>query len=114
LLYRIVPARHPRWRDVLPGALFATILFEALKTSFAFYVANFNNFDVVYGSLAGILLFLLYTWLSANILLLGAELSRTMQRYWAGDLDAEIYPTEAMPPVSTRVYRAVRALFLRD
>ncbi len=80
LLYRIVPAARPRWRDALPGALVATLLFEALKNSFAFYVANFNNFDVIYGSLAGVLLFLFFTYLSSAILLIGAELARTLPR----------------------------------
>lgn len=114
LLYRVVPAVRPRWRDIIPGALLATVLFEALKNSFALYVAYFNNFDVVYGSLAGILLFLLYTFLSANILLIGAELSRTLMRYHARDFDPEIFPTQPMPPVTTRAFRAFKALFVRD
>lgn len=114
LMYRIVPAVRPRWRDALPGALFATLLFEALKNSFAFYVANFNNFDVVYGSLAGALLFLLYTFLSSNILLAGAELTRTLERYHAHELDAEIFPVDPQPPVATRALRAVKGLFVRQ
>ncbi|MDP9238470.1 MAG: YihY/virulence factor BrkB family protein [Chloroflexota bacterium] len=114
LLYRIIPAARPRWRDVIPGALVATLLFEALKNSFAFYVANFNNFDVVYGSLAGLLLFLFFTYLSANILLIGAEISRTLQRYHAGELHAEIYPAGPQTPVATRAIRAVKGLFVRQ
>src|SRR5581483_954826 len=95
MLYHVVPARRPRWRDVIPGALLATLLFEALKNSFAFYVANFNNFDVVYGSLAGILLFLLYTYLGATILLIGAEVSHSLQQYHEGALA----PAPALVPV---------------
>lgn len=114
LLYRIVPAMRPRWRDILPGALLATLLFEALKNTFAIYVTNFNNFDVVYGSLAGALLFLLYTYLASNILLVGAELTRTMERYHAHELDAEIFPVDPQPPVATRVLHAVRGLFVRQ
>ena len=101
-----MPASHPRLRDVLPGALLATLLFEVLKNSFAIYVANFNNFDVVYGSLAGALLFLLYTFLASNILLIGAELTRTMERYHNHELDAELFPPEPRPPVTTRALRA--------
>jgi membrane protein len=114
LLYRIIPAARPRWRDVIPGALVATLLFEALKNSFAFYVANFNNFDVVYGSLAGLLLFLFFTYLSANILMIGAEISRTLQRYHVGELNAEIYPIGPQTPVTTRAFRAVKGLFVRQ
>jgi membrane protein len=114
LLYRIVPASHPKWRDVLPGAALATLLFEVLKDSFAFYVANFNTFDVVYGSLAGALLFLLYTFLASNILLAGAELTRMLERYHNHELDAEIFPAEPPPPVTTRMLRALRGLFVRE
>jgi membrane protein len=114
LLYRWVPAARPRWRDVLPGALVATLLFEVLKNSFAFYVANFNNFDVVYGSLGGALLFLFYTYLSSNILLIGAELSRTLQRYHSGEFSAEIDPAEPALPVAEWAFRALKGLFVRQ
>jgi len=114
LLYRIVPAARPRWRDELPGALIATLLFEVLKNSFAFYVANFNNFDVVYGSLAGVLLFLFFTYLSSGILLIGAELACTFQRYHEGEFQAEIFPAGPQTPVATRALRAVKGLFVRQ
>jgi membrane protein len=114
LLYRIVPASHPKWRDVLPGAILATLLFEVLKNSFAIYVTNFNNFDVVYGSLAGALLVLLYTFLSSNILLAGAELTRTLERYRNHELDTEIFPVDPQPPASMRALRAVKGLFVRQ
>lgn len=80
LVYRYVPAYRPPWRDALPGALLATVLFEALKDTFAVYVAHFNNFHVIYGSLAAAFLFLLYTYLAASVLLLGAELSKSLAR----------------------------------
>ncbi|MBI5290121.1 MAG: YihY/virulence factor BrkB family protein [Chloroflexi bacterium] len=114
VLYKTVPAAHPRWRDVLPGAVLATVLFEVLKNSFAFYLANFNNFDLVYGSLAGLLIFLFYMFLASNILLIGGELVATLGEYHAGAFDAEINPPEPLPPVSTRVFRAMRGLFVRQ
>jgi membrane protein len=114
LLYHLVPATHPRWRDVLPGALLATLAFQALANVFAFYVANFNNFDVVYGSLAGVLLFLLFTFLASSILLIGAELTRTFERYHAGELDALLHPTEPGIPVTEEVMRALKGLFVRQ
>jgi membrane protein len=114
LLYHIVPAVRPNWRDVLPGALVATLLFELLKNSFAIYVANFNNFDVVYGSLAGALLFLFYTYLSANILLIGALVSRVWERYRTGALDAEIHPAPGGPTFTEQAVRAVKGLFVRQ
>jgi membrane protein len=113
LLYRVVPASHPRWRDVLPGALAGTILFEALKNGFAFYVTNYNNYDVIYGSLAGILLFLFFVYLASNVLLIGAELASVLQRYHSGQLDAELFPVNPRPPIPILVARAVKGLFVR-
>lgn len=78
LVYRYVPAYRPRWRPVLAGAGLATVLFEVLKNTFALYVAHFNNFHLIYGSLAALLLFLFYVYLGANVLLLGAELSKLL------------------------------------
>jgi membrane protein len=114
LLYRIVPAAHPNWRPVLPGALFATVLFEALKNTFAIYVANFNNFDVVYGSLAGVLLFLFFTYLASNILLAGAELSHTFDRYFGGELEDLIHPKTPQPTALQQLTRAMKGLFVRQ
>ena len=114
MLFKIVPVAHPNWRDVIPGALFATLLFEALKNSFAFYVANFNNFDVVYGSLAGVLLFLFFTYLSSNILLAGAELARTFGRYHAGELEDLIHPKTPQPTALEQFRRAIKGLFVRQ
>jgi membrane protein len=114
LLYHIVPAVRPSWRDVLPGAVVATVLFELLKNSFAIYVANFNNFDVVYGSLAGALLFLFYTYLSANILLIGALVARVWEKYRTGALEAEIHPTPGGPGFTEQAVRAVKGLFVRQ
>lgn len=114
MLYRIVPASHPRLRDVLPGAAVATLLFELLKNSFAIYVANFNNYDVVYGSLAGIALFLFYTYLSAIILLIGAEVAHTSQRFHEGMFEAEIHPREPGEPITEQALRAVKGLFVRQ
>lgn len=114
LLYRFVPAVKPDWRDALPGALLATVLFEMLKNAFAIYVANFNNFDVIYGSLAGVLLFLLNTYLASNILLIGAELSHVFQRYHLGQLEGDLHPVGPRPSVAEEFVRAFKGLFVRQ
>jgi membrane protein len=113
-LYRWVPASHPTWRDVLPGAAFAAVLFEVLKNSFAIYIANFNNYDVVFGSLAGLAIFLFYMYLSSIILLIGAEVARTSERYHAGEFEAEIHPKEPGEPITEQALRALKGLFLRQ
>ncbi|MDE3096663.1 MAG: YihY/virulence factor BrkB family protein [Chloroflexota bacterium] len=112
-LYRAVPAAHLSWPEVLPGAAAATILFELLKNTFAIYVANYNNYDVVYGSLAGILLFLLYMFLSSNIVLIGAEVSSAFVRLERGEFAAEFTPGPPGPPLAARLFVAVKGLFVR-
>ncbi len=113
-LYRIVPAARPTVLEALPGALIATILFELLKNTFALYVANFNNYDVVYGSLAAILLFLLYTYLSSNILLIGAEVSATFSRLERGEYADEFVPGPPGPPMWAGIAGAAKGLFVRQ
>jgi membrane protein len=87
-LYRFVPEVKHSFKEVLPGAIFGTVLFELLKNGFALYVAKFNNFAGAYGALGGILLFMLWTYLSASILLLGAELSVQYGKLRRGELAA--------------------------
>ncbi|MCH7837647.1 MAG: YihY/virulence factor BrkB family protein [Chloroflexi bacterium] len=113
LIYRYVPNAPSSYRDVWPGALLATVLFEVLKNAFAIYIANFNSYAGAYGVLGGLLLFLLWTYLTSNILLIGAELASEYPRVLRGDYDEET-PAEpqAKRPVSETVRRAVRGLFL--
>lgn len=75
LLYRVLPHRAARLLHVWPGALVAAIAFELAKAGFATYVASFTNYQVVYGSLGGAIALLFWVYISANILLFGAEVS---------------------------------------
>jgi membrane protein len=117
LLYKIVPAARPRWRSVLPGALLAAVLFEILKQGFSIYVANFNNYDAIYGALGGLMLFLFSLYLSSCILLVGGELIETLERYHSGALDEELHPKPAegpRQPVKEMAMSAVKGLFVRN
>jgi membrane protein len=114
LLYRYVPASHPKWRDAMIGAAPAALAFVILTNLFAFYVANFNNFAALYGALAGIFLFLLFTNLTANILLIGAELSRTFDRFFAGELESKIHPPEPQGTLMQQAVRAVKGIFVKQ
>ncbi|MBT5773936.1 MAG: YihY/virulence factor BrkB family protein [Dehalococcoidia bacterium] len=78
LLYWLAPNRTVRFRYIWPGALFAALAFEALKYGFTFYLANFGNYDVVYGALGGVVVLLFWVFLSANILILGAEVANEL------------------------------------
>ncbi len=73
LIYKLAPYVRTRWRQVVPGAILAAILFELLKASFVFYLDKVAHFEAVYGSLSSIIVLLLWLYLSAVILILGAE-----------------------------------------
>ena len=112
LIYRFVPAVRHDVRAIWPGALLAALLFELMKNGFAIYVARFNTYDVVYGSLGAIMLFLLWTYLASSILLLGAELAVEYGRLRRGEYAAAL----AQPgdrPVDA-ILRAARGLFFRE
>lgn len=82
MLYKFGPDRKGnKWQYVAVGAAVAAVLFEALKYGFTFYVTSFgaaDSYQKTYGALGGILLFLLYIWLSAAIMLFGAELASVL------------------------------------
>jgi membrane protein len=116
LTYRYAPGVHIRLASVWPGAVLAATLFEVLKNAFAFYVAHFPAYDILYGSLGGILLFLTSVYLSAAILLLGAELTLAWPRLAAGEFDPVLDPNAPrltfLKRASRDFYGFVRGLFL--
>ncbi len=73
LLYKFIPQTKTYWRCVCPGALLAAILFEIARTLFLFYLENFANYQLIYGSIASIIILLVWIYISAFILILGAE-----------------------------------------
>ncbi|MBI2305045.1 MAG: YihY/virulence factor BrkB family protein [Chloroflexi bacterium] len=79
-VYRYLPNIKITWGDVWPGALLATVLFEISKNLFTWYLANFANYSLIYGSLAAVIAFLFWAFLSALIFLLGAEFTAEFTR----------------------------------
>ena len=80
LLYRFVPKANVTWSDVRFGALLAAIMFEASKYAFSWYLTSFARYSLIYGSLGTTIVFLMWAFLSALILLLGAELTAEYAR----------------------------------
>lgn len=75
-VYRIAPDRDaPRLRWVTPGSGIATVLWVVGSVAFSFYVDNFGSYNKTYGTLAGIVVFLLWLYLTSYIVLLGAEIN---------------------------------------
>lgn len=73
LIYKLAPYVAVRWRQVWPGALLAAGLFEVCKTLFVFYLDRIAHFEAIYGSLSSIIVLLLWLYVSALILVFGAE-----------------------------------------
>ncbi len=74
LIYKLVPYERRAWRDILLGALAATLLFELGKVLFVLYLENVHSLEAVYGSLTSVIVLLLWLYFSARVLLFGAEI----------------------------------------
>jgi membrane protein len=79
-LYRMLPNRTLGFLDVAPGALVAVILWGIGASLFQLYLAQLGRYSVTYGSLGGIVITLLFFYISACIFILGAELNAALQR----------------------------------
>jgi len=85
-LYRIGPDRAaPQVRWLSLGAVIATVLWLAASAGFSFYVNNFSSYGETYGSLAGVVVLLLWFWITALVVLLGAEINSEAEGQTAQD-----------------------------
>lgn len=85
-LYKVGPCRaQARWRWVIPGALFFAAVWVALTFGFGFYVSRFGSYGATYGSLATIVVFLTWMYVTSYAFLLGAELNSELEHETARD-----------------------------
>ncbi len=77
-LYKFLPNRRLGWSDVLPGALAAAMAWELLRRLFGWYLEHIARYQMVYGSLGGIVGFLFWIYISATIFLLGVEVAKAL------------------------------------
>jgi membrane protein len=81
ILYYASPnAKIGGFRWITPGAAVAVIVWIVASAAFAFYVANFGSYDKTYGSLAGVVIFLVWLWISNVAILFGAQLNAEQER----------------------------------
>jgi membrane protein len=86
VLYRYAPDRaNPRWRWVSWGAMVALVLWLLGSIGFSWYVDNFGKYNQTYGTLAAVIILLLWLFLSAFAVLLGAEIDAEIERQTARD-----------------------------
>jgi len=81
LLYYASPnAKLRGMKSILPGAAVAVVVWLVASAAFAFYVANFGSYDKTYGALGGVVVFLVWAWLTNVAILLGAQLNAERER----------------------------------
>jgi membrane protein len=109
LLYHATPNVQRKFRWFSGGAVFAITVWMLASAAFGFYIANFASYSKTYGALAGVVVFLLWLWITNLALLFGAELDAELERSRA--LQAGIAAEERLPlaPRDTRKLRKVAA-----
>jgi len=80
-LYWAAPnVKHPKFSLITPGGLLAVVVWLIASVAFAFYVANFGSYNKTYGTLGGVITFLVWLWISNIAVLLGAEFNAERER----------------------------------
>ncbi|WP_265502464.1 YihY/virulence factor BrkB family protein [Paracoccus beibuensis] len=98
VIYRFGPSRaEPKWRWVSVGAVAASVLWILGTVAFSIYVRNFGSYTETYGALGGVIILLTWMWLSAFVVLAGAELNAETEQQTPRDTT-----TGAPRPMGTR------------
>jgi YihY family inner membrane protein len=105
LLYWASPNAKQGFRWVTPGGTLAVVVWVIASVAFAIYVANFGSYNKTYGSLASVIIFLVWLWLSNTAILLGAELNAELERSRA---IAAGHPPDEEPYMELRDTRKLR------
>ena len=80
-VYRFAPNRHDsKWRFATVGSVVATVLWLAVSALFSLYVENSGKFEATYGSLAAVVVLMLWFYLTGLVILLGAEINSELER----------------------------------
>jgi membrane protein len=111
LLYWASPNAKHGFRWVTGGVIVAMLVWLAASAGFALFVANFGSYNKTYGTLAGVIIFLIWLWLSNIAILLGAELNAELER---GRAIAGGHPEDKEPYVRPRDTRKIDDDNLRD
>jgi membrane protein len=109
LLLRWAPSAGPPVRDSWPAALVGSAALWALSVGFAAFIQNFGRYNVVYGSLAAVVVFLVFVYLSANLVLLTAAFAAE----WRGVVDDRPGPGPG-PGIAAEVVGFLRGLVVQD
>ncbi|MEU8264580.1 YihY/virulence factor BrkB family protein [Micromonospora sp. NPDC048999] len=106
ILYRVAPnARQGGFRWISPGSVLAVVIWLVISVLFAVYVGHFHSYNKTYGALAGVIIFLVWLWLSNIAILFGVEFDAELARSRA---IATGHPAEREPYVELRDDRKLR------
>jgi len=98
IIYRYGPSREaPQWRWITWGSAIAALLWLAVSGLFSWYASKFGKFNETYGSLGAVIGFMTWLWISAIVILLGAEIDAEMEHQTARDTT-----TGSPKPLGTR------------
>lgn len=115
LLYHGTPnVRQPKFRWVSVGALLALVVWALATAGLGLYVSTFASYDETYGSLAGVIVLLLWLWLTNLALLFGAELDAELERGRELQAGMEAERSLQLPPRDTRASDKRRAKLEQD
>lgn len=79
-LYRFAPNKKFPFKEVIIGAVIATVLWQVVSLGFSFYVSNFGSYSATYGSLGGLIVLMLWFFLTGLILVIGGEINALLHR----------------------------------
>lgn len=80
-IYRWGPSvSHPRWHWITPGAIFAGLGLIGSSMLFSWYAGNFGNYNEVYGSLGAVIVLMMWLWITAMVIMVGAEINSEVER----------------------------------
>jgi membrane protein len=86
VIYRYAPDRDaPRWRWVSPGAIFAVVVWVIASVLFSLYTSNFGQYNETYGALGAVVVVMLWLYITAYVVVVGAEINAEMERQTAVD-----------------------------
>jgi membrane protein len=106
VIYYFAPAAEQRFRWISPGAVLAFVFWLVFSLLFSYYAGNFSSYNETYGSLAGVIIFMLYIYYSALIMLVGAEMNQVIEWHIPGGKDeGEKVPEADRKPAVHRLAR---------
>ena len=79
-LYRFTPDKKLSFKDVLPGAILSTLCWLVASFCYSFYSNNFARYDIIYGSLGGIIALMTWVYLSSWTILIGCEINAKLYK----------------------------------